>query len=374
MTTKNFFDKQSDSTAVKIKILQEYFKGYLPKLLLTFGNCLVADLFCGTGKNGKEDGSALIFIKEANNFLNDKTIVKKQPGAKVYLFFSDGDKQNIKQLKQNISNIEKNDRVIIRRKSYSFDEIFNSITEKLKEAKIPKFFFLDPFSYASFSMDQLRQLMNLLNTEVLFFWPYNEVYRFKTMQGIEKYPSLIKFLQEFTTKGIFDYESQKEFLNSIKEKIKHDLQIDLVRPIEINAGSTKKCLFLLTKHWEGMLLMNQIAWKRAEGGSSVSIRKMNYKQNSLFSKTQMDNLTLEMREFEDSLKDFLTNNPNATNDEIVYFTIKEGFLPRHIVEIFNKCKWIEKVIPISKSYKKGLYISADTLRKNKRFCKFRYKF
>ena len=65
----DFFDSQSDLTAAKVKIYKEYITGYLPKILQTFGHCLIADLFCGAGKNGDQEGSPLVLIKQAEYIL-----------------------------------------------------------------------------------------------------------------------------------------------------------------------------------------------------------------------------------------------------------------------------------------------------------------
>ncbi len=45
-----FFNKQTAITSAKTKIYEEYISGYLPRLLMSYKTCLIADLFCGPGK------------------------------------------------------------------------------------------------------------------------------------------------------------------------------------------------------------------------------------------------------------------------------------------------------------------------------------
>ena len=63
---KDFFNIQTDLTASKISVFKHYIQGYLPKLLMSFGNCLIVDLFCGAGKNGDKNGSPLVLIDSLN--------------------------------------------------------------------------------------------------------------------------------------------------------------------------------------------------------------------------------------------------------------------------------------------------------------------
>lgn len=62
MANKDFFYSQTDLTASKILIYRQYMSSYLPKILMQYGRCCIADFFCGCGKNGHEDGSPLVLI------------------------------------------------------------------------------------------------------------------------------------------------------------------------------------------------------------------------------------------------------------------------------------------------------------------------
>jgi len=70
MPIDDFYLNQTDITAAKIKLYQGYIGTYLIKVLMKFGKCSVADLFCGPGKNGAEKGSPLVLLEEAEKMLN----------------------------------------------------------------------------------------------------------------------------------------------------------------------------------------------------------------------------------------------------------------------------------------------------------------
>ena len=140
MKKKNFFNKQSDLTAVKIEFYKEYIERYLAILLMGFNECFVADLFCGTGKNGNKKGSPLVLIEKANYILT----ISKLINAKIQVLFNDKNKNCIENLKKELKNIEIDKRIkIFEPKNEEFINIYKKIMEAKKKDGTPKFFFLD---------------------------------------------------------------------------------------------------------------------------------------------------------------------------------------------------------------------------------------
>ena len=99
MSKKEFFDIQTDLTASKILIYRKYLSSFLPKVLMQYGQCFIADFFCGRGKNGNVDGSPLVLIDIAKKSLENPVINKKWQNAKVTIVFSDADKKCCEDLK-----------------------------------------------------------------------------------------------------------------------------------------------------------------------------------------------------------------------------------------------------------------------------------
>ena len=239
----NFFAEQNDLTAAKVKIYKEYITGYLPKILQTFKQCLIADLFCGAGKNGTQDGSPLVLIKQAEYILSNPTLNKLT--LDIEILFNDNDKKNIDDLKLQINNTYHPSIKIHPIKNTDFQNILTEILQIFKTNKIPKFFFLDPFKYSDVTIDNLKDLMALPFAEVFLFTPIFHSYRFSNEGDYPKDHKTRKFVEEFTTRGMANYDGIDDFMQSIKEKIKKELNLEYVRPILLDDGKCKNAIFFL---------------------------------------------------------------------------------------------------------------------------------
>lgn len=322
---KKFYNQQTDLTASKVKIYKEYITSYLPKILLTYECCLVADLFCGAGKNGKNDGSPLILIEQIKYLLKNKILQRKNP--KVDILFNDKEKSNIDKLTKLLKKHSHKNISIKPLQQENFQTILIEILKNNKDNQVPKFFILDPFTYSDVTINNLRDLMALANTEIFLFIPVFHIYRFANVDHQKKHKTRI-FLEEFTMKGMAEYKNIDDFMQSIKQKLKQQLNLDYVRPILLDDGKNKNAIFLLTKHIEGMLLMNKIAFKQSGDGKMVNIKEQKSKQNNLFGTPETSRFDIFAKNLEKKLK----NKEKITNKEIVGFTIMEEFLPKHAKE------------------------------------------
>ena len=333
MVTDSFFDKQTDLTAAKIKIFQDYIEGYLIKLLMTFENCIIADLFCGAGRNGDKDGSPLVLIDRSKYILTSKQLKNKNP--KIRIIFNDQSEDCIEDLSKELSNIELEDKIIIDQiTNRKFDIILTELLDKLKEITTPKFFFLDPYTYSNVKMEDLKNLMELPYTEVLLFLPIFHSYRFASDIKMPEYHKTRIFVEEFTTKGVSDYLDIHDFMSSVKEKLLNDLELKYVRPVLLDAGGCKNSLFLLTKHQTGMSLMNKIALKMTDDGSTV---KINVKEKDKYVQSLFGlEFSPKFDNFKSKLIDTMTDLKEMTNEEVVEFARQEGYTPKYVKPIMSE--------------------------------------
>lgn len=321
--SKEFYHKQRGITTAKIQIYKEYITGYLPKILNTYNQCFIIDLFCGPGKNGDQNGSPLMLIKQVEYILTSKPL--KQKILKIEILFNDKNKGNINNLKFHLDNIKINQSIkkpSVRNEYFKI--ILTEILEKLKNTNFPKFFFLDPFTYSDVTMDNLQNLMALNHTEVFLFTPIFHSYRFANINHPKGHKTR-KFVEQFTTNGVYDYDGIDDFMQSMKNKLKERLNLEYVRPILMDEGSCKNAIFFLTKHRAGMLLMNKITLKQSEDGDKVDIKQQQSGQGELFGVKESNKFKRFYKELEKKLK----NSSKMNNNEIVDFTIMEGFLPKH---------------------------------------------
>lgn len=323
----NFHNQQSDLTAAKIEVYKGYIERYLPKILMTFGKCFIADLFCGTGRNGNEKGSPLILLERAQYILTSEILKKKNP--QIHILFNDNEKVNVENLKKELEGFIDESINIYPPQNKKFIDIISEILEKFKNNKLPKFFFLDPFTYSNVGMNDLRLLMDLDYSEILLFVPVFHSYRFASDEKMKEDHKTRVFVEAFTKKGVADYESIDEFMQSMKEKLKEEIGLDFVRPVLLDGGKCKNALFLLTKSQEGMLCMNKVALKKSEDGKGVDMISSN--QPSLFGTQGTSKFEL----FSKKLTEEIERKGEITNKYAVKFGIMEEFLPKHVKDVFE---------------------------------------
>jgi len=184
--------------------------------------------------------------------------------------------------------------------------------------------------------------MNLEYTEVLLFLPAFHTYRFTTA-NYKKEHKTRKFVEEYTTKGMVNYGTIHRFLESIKKKLLKEISLNsntlpYIRYILLDGGSSKNSLFLLTGHQKGMLLMNQIANKYTEDGSSFKVNQIS--QHSLFENNEVSEF---YNKFKSRLINFLKSEKVISNYELIDFTIRECFIPKNAKAIIKQLVDSKKV-------------------------------
>lgn len=338
-----FFDEQSDLTAAKVKIYEEYITGYLPKILHRFKCCLIADLFCGAGKNGDQDGSPLVLINQVKYILTSPTL--KQQSLKIDILFNDKLKNHTDDLKLRLNNVSHPSIEIRPIQNADFQDSITELLHEFKNSNTPKFFFLDPFKYSDVTINNLRDLMALPNTEVFLFTPVFHGYRFSNITDYTKEHKTRRFVEEFTTRGMSNYNDIDDFMQSIKDKIRLELNLDYVRPILLDDGKRKNAIFLLTNHREGMLLMSKIAFKQSDDGKGVNIKMLQSGQSDIFGTEG----TSRFERFSKNLELELKNNKKMSNKEITDFAIMEEFLPKHAKDVLIMLATNNKISAFNKT-------------------------
>lgn len=358
MKKDNFYQKQNKLTAAKVIIYKDYIQEYLFKLLMSFGECFIADLFCGTGDNGNKPGSPVVLMEDIKYTLTSEKIKNKNP--RVFVLFNDEDCKCIEKLECKMKEIKVPENITIFHSSKEFKTILNDIKNIFRAKNIPKFFFLDPFTYSSIKMDDVRSLIELDNSEVLLFLPIFHSYRFAGDKNMKPDHKTRLFLEEFTTEGVFDYSDIDCFVDSIKNKLKKELNLDYVRPVLLNDGSRKNALFLVTKRKEGAFLMSKVAFKYSNDGSHIDIGEE--KVRSLFGAE----LTSKFQKFKAGLIERIKKHKSLSNFEIIEYTIAECFLPKHAVAVVKELQkqGLVRVRDESNKEIKNIYIAEKPNKKS----------
>jgi three-Cys-motif partner protein len=150
--SKDFFKKQEPITALKTKIYEKYITGYLPKLLMQFGRCMMFDLFCGPGKNGKEKGSPLILMDQLEYILSSPQIHQRKD-LRVDVFFNDQEKSFVDNLEKELSALNYDRSTVhVQVTRQCCKGVLPGFVDRYGSMAGPKFFFLDPFTYSDIRM------------------------------------------------------------------------------------------------------------------------------------------------------------------------------------------------------------------------------
>ena len=332
MVKNNFYDKQTDLTASKILIYQKYIKSYLPKVLMKYGKCFIADLFCGPGKNGDKDGSPLILLDAAKGILASPALRQKWQNLEVIVVFSDANRNHVDNLVQTLKQHSYPSEIkIIGPFCEKFKTILSKIEDIFNSIKEPKFFFLDPFTYSVVNIDQVKALIDTPSAEVLLFLPTFHSYRFKGRAN--EHPKLKKFLEGFMERGCIDYTNIIDFNESIRRRLLSYLDLKYVNSIGLDGGATKNALFYLTKHLVGMILMNKLVWEFTSDGMTFKTKSDN--KPTLFTLNKYSDNYAQIKEV---LINYIEERNQLTNVEIIDFVAQHCFTNKYANEILRDMK------------------------------------
>jgi three-Cys-motif partner protein len=332
ITGRDFFDSQTDLTAAKILIYRQYLSSFLPKVLMQYGRCYMADFFCGCGKNGQEDGSPLVLIDIAKTMLDNPTLKAKQPNAEIVIVFSDDDKKCCDDLTSHLSKLSIPNQIkIIGPVCEKFDSIKTQAIKAFDKVKAPKFFFLDPFTYSDVEIDDVKGFMDVPSAEVLLFLPTFHSYRFKSCA--DQYPKLKTFLDKFTDRGHEDVTDIGEFNEAIRQGLLTYLGLKYVRAIGLDDGARKNALFYLTKHITGMLVMNNLVWKHAHDGLTVKVKKD--AEPTLFN---LSTVSMNFQKIKEFFQEYIKEKKRVSNTEIISFVAQSCFTTKYVRDILKEMK------------------------------------
>lgn len=351
---KSFTEEHSQA---KIRLLDKYIRTYLNIVVNDkyTNKIFLFDLFCGPGRyeDGRE-GSPIVLI----NAVRDIYFVNQELGkniCKIDLYFNDADQNKIKRLREIIESEKLYDNNIgnIKYGTHEYLEIMPKVKEfinKLNNQKV--FIFIDPSGYKYIRASHIRVLLENKKTEVLLFLPTQFMYRFDeggTPQAlIDIYEELVSDSEREPSKSVYHYIEQ--FSDALRSYLGNEYFIDTFL-IEKDSR-TVFCLFFFSSHIRGFEKMLEVKWDLDEDeGRGFSYEKT----GDLFAKEKLI-------EFEVKLSKYLIDY--RTNAEIYYFTLREGFLPKHTYEILKKMENEDKIVSLIPKRKNAFYISYKNYRES----------
>ncbi|MEO6721158.1 MAG: three-Cys-motif partner protein TcmP [Ferruginibacter sp.] len=319
-----------DHSKAKVLLLQKYLEKYL-NIIANDGytqRINVFDLFCGEGIYENEGEGSPIAILRTLKDLHFANKGKNKNIVKVDLFFNDKDEFKIQKLASIISEKKLHYEMFgkITYRSREYKEIIDSLSTYIQNLKNEKaFVFIDPYGYKSIRASEIKKLLLSKKSEVLLFLPTQFMYRFDEKGTPE---ALIQIIEELVdirewkvNSSVFQFIEQ--FKDALKNYLGKDFFVDTFA-IEKDTA-TVFCLFFFSSHIRGFEKMLETKWEIDDDeGKGWSYEK----SGNLFSDFNPNRL-------EEMLMTLISANNKVSNSAVYEFTLRNGFLPTHAVEIFN---------------------------------------
>ncbi len=340
---------QLEHSKAKIELYSSYLGAYLNILSRVpyIKRIHLYDLMCGEGKyEDGSKGSPIIAIEKIKNhyFTNNKTI----PNLKV--MFNDKDESQIEKgtlkvdrVKKYISEMFVPKNVEIEYSSENYLDLFPKVLKTVSSFRNEKaLLFIDPYGYKEIHPDDLKRLLSNGNVEIILFLPVSHMYRFqKKSLSEDDFPGgeplkeflLPLFRQNIELKG---HTSVLNFIENLKKAFRVFLKNERIFvdtfSIERSQQNTYS-LFFFTPNILGFEKMLEAKWKIDEKqGKGFKILS---KQTDMFSEIQISN-------FPNKLKHFISSTNLRTNGEVYLFGLENGFLPRHANKVLMQFQKEEK--------------------------------
>jgi len=366
---KNINPKTSllEHSEAKVELYGRYLSVYL-NILHRAGfvkRIFVFDLFCGEGIYENEaKGSPIIALDCIRNhyYSNHNSI----PNMTVWFNdigkseLEDGFKTDRVKRIRDAFTIPANVDVRFFKKDYR--EIFPEAIEFVEQTKDAKgLFFVDPFGYKIIKPLDIRQMLEIGNTEVLLWLPIAQMYRFAGAVMENQFPGgdpLRDFLRELFGNNSPNFRSAYDFIEQLKGRFRAYLK-DLNAYVDIffleRDASNIYCLFFFTRNIKGYEKIIEAKWKiDRDHGKGFTLEKT----QSFFSE-------IELSGYKQKVQAFIESSDYRTNAELYFFGLENGFLPKHtksVLDTFAKTGLTVEIVSLDGKQAKNYYLG-DTSRR-----------
>jgi len=336
---KGFHDQEfSESTKVKLELLEYSFMEWLPVFIMTpfHGSQInVFDLFAGPGQDGAgNSGSPKILIDTIVKYRDQ--LFSKNLAVNLYLneWNKNPSKNNFEKLCEFLDDQKLDDvPIVVHRYSKPFQEIFPLLYPLMEPKEAANYLFLDQFGIKEISIDVFRMITLLNQTDTLFFISSSFFLRFAERPEFRKYHQISK--QKLSNddylnvhKGVVDYyrdqipPGRRYYLSPFSLKKESSNIFGLVFGSSELRGIEK---FLIG------------CWKldglRGEANFDIDRENILEDQLTVFGDTDRPK---KLSIFEEDLERKILSREIIDNKGLYEYAITQGFLPNHAKAAFNK--------------------------------------
>lgn len=356
---KDFHNEPFDNeTILKLQIFRGYTRQWLPVFLSrrSFDSINIFDFFAGPGKdsNGVE-GSPLIIIDEIKKYLtNSKTPLAEN--ISIRLFLNDLDPRKILLLRKEIKPKDKA-QLEIEINDKDFQDAFDTYKSLLESPRAAKLIILDQSGIKQITSDVFTQLIEFPCTDFMFFISSSTLKRFITVEKVRQYfPNISE--QEVNTIPATDIH---RFVCSYYQELVPSGKEYHLAPFSIKKGPNIYGIIFGSSLLLGLEKFLKVCWNQdsVSGEANYDIDDDIVRDGeTLFPEW---NISKKKDLFRKRFVLFL--NVYRSNNELYKFTLEQGCLPTHAVEILKRLQKKERLEVVPADTRKGsFYVSWPNYR------------
>lgn len=335
-------EKFDNATQIKLDILREYLKEWLPVFLRKkekfWKEIFIYDFFAGEGYDSEgNEGSPLIILNELTNYKEDIS----NENIKLEINFNDIDSKKIKKLEKEV--LRKNYNLDVNYHNEDFTQLFEKLYPSMmlnKKNLLPRFMFIDQYGVKFVTKEIFNKLSNLDRTDFLFFISSNFVKRFAELEEFKKYIKITK--QEFIESKPF--HCHRVVFNYFKNMIPENKELYLAPfSLEKENGNVYGLIFG-SHHILGIEKFINLAWKldgiTGEANFNIDGAILEGNNYDLFNP---DVRPKKIQLFESELKEKIKNNEITNLKEVYRYTFNYGCLVKHANDILKELKTLKVI-------------------------------
>lgn len=290
-TDKFFITPQRTTSAIKTKIVVEYFKRWASIMWGVVKNktpprLRYVDLFAGPGKIDGVNSTPLLIIEHV--------ISKPELCECVRALLNDEDAAYVEQLRSNLASLEGYERLKTPPRLRT-----GPVDEKLVEIfansnNVPSFSFIDPFGYSGLTLKLVQALVSGFGSDMVLFFSFDSINRALTndlvkahideLFGAKRADQLRKVVKKMKPD-----EREEILIEAFIEAVTEDLGYEYIIPYVIekeDKDRTSHYLIFISKRDRGFKIMKEIMYKESQD-KTQGIAKFGYVRQVSAEKTPL---------------------------------------------------------------------------------------
>ncbi|OGV38104.1 MAG: hypothetical protein A2X48_07460 [Lentisphaerae bacterium GWF2_49_21] len=373
-----FHDSEFDeATLLKLEIFRGYIREWIPVFLTKnrFSHIHIYDFFAGPGtdKAGKP-GSPIIIIEELKKYLADPK-VPKATGVDITLYFNDKDKAHIDSLHKSIESLGSTSGFSIELSNLDFPDAYQKKLPELKSNDSAKLVLLDQCGIKQVNDHVFKELIECPTTDILFFISSGIIHRFISEGSIRQYFPM----PEEEIKSIKRQEIHRYICRSFYERLIPSGQTYYLAPFSILKGTNIYGIIYGSSNFLGLQKFLKVCWNEDEvtGEANYDIDDDPIRRDGQAGLFPEFNIIKKQDTFRQDMINFLKSG-HKSNNNIYRFTLENGFLPKHVNDLFRQFQREGKLIvsspvPGIEVPKGAFYISWDYYKDKQYKARFEWK-